>query len=143
MLAALACCGAGLGLASPALGQDAIDQRVSASIAAARQVYGPPAPKARCGVPGPGGEIVVCAPDRGEDQRSPSTAESDPTSHEALYDGVPRAPQFDRGSCRGQPGCQVFGFAPPPIYYIDVKAIPEPPAGSEADLIARGEKAER
>lgn len=86
-------------------------------------------------------EIVVCI-DRGEDQRIPSTAESDPTSHEALYDGVPRAPQLDRGSCKGQPGCMIGGWAPPPVYYIDVKALPQAPKGSDADLIAKGEKAE-
>ena len=134
--------GIGLGLSVPAAAQDATDAKVDAAIAATRQVYGPPPPKRRCGVAAANGEIVVCAPDRGEDQRIPSTTDSNPTSREALYDGLPRAPQLDRGSCKGQPGCQSFGYAPPPIYYIDLKALPEAPAGSDADLIARGEKAE-
>ena len=132
----------GLGLAVPAAAQDATDAKVDAAIAATKQIYGPPPPKRGCGAAASNGEIVVCAPDHGEDQRIPSTATSDPTSHEALYDGLPRAPQLDRGSCKGQAGCQAFGYAPPPIYYIDLKAIPEAPAGSDADLIAKGEKAE-
>ena len=134
--------GMGPGLALPAAAQDATDVKVSEAIAATRQAYGPPSPQRRCGVAAGNGEIVVCAPDRGEDQRIPSTSDSNPTSREALYDGLPRAPQLDRGSCKGQPGCQSFGYAPPPIYYIDLKALPEAPAGSDADLIARGEKAE-
>ena len=122
--------------------QDATDRKVEAAIAATKQAYGPPVPQRHCGAPSSNGEIVVCAADHGEDQRIPSTAASDPGSHQALYDGLPRAPQLDRGSCKGQAGCQAFGYAPPPIYYIDLKAIPEAPAGSDADLIAKGEKAE-
>ena len=134
--------GIGLGVAVPAAAQDAADAKVDAAIAATKQAYGPPPPQRRCGVPAANGEIVVCGIDRGEDQRIPSTTESNPTSREALYDGLPRAPQLDRGSCKGQGGCMSFGYAPPPIYYNDLKALPEAPAGSDADLIARGEKAE-
>ncbi len=131
-----------LGMALPAAAQDATDRKVNEAIASAKQSYGPPAPQRGCGVPATNGEIVVCAPDRGEDQRIPSTASSNPTSREALNDGLPRAPQLDRGSCKGEGGCMSFGYAPPPIYYIDLKAIPEAPEGSDADLIAKGEKAE-
>jgi hypothetical protein len=122
-------------------GADAADAKVDAAIAATKQTYGPPPPQKRCGAAAKG-EIVVCGIDRGEDQRIPSTATSDPTSREALYDGLPRAPQLDRGSCKGEGGCMSFGYAPPPIYYIDIKALPEAPAGSDAELIAKGEKAE-
>ena len=88
-----------------------------------------------------GQEIVVCV-DHGEDLHVPSTAESDPNSREArraLNDGIPRAPQLDRGSCKGQPGCVTGGWAPPPIYEVDLSKLPQAPEGSEADLIARGE----
>jgi hypothetical protein len=82
---------------------------------------------------------VVCV-DRGEDLRVPSTAETDPSSlaaRHALNNGVPRAPAFSR-SCKGQPGCVTGGWAPPPIYVIDVKALPEAAEGSDADKIAKG-----
>lgn len=120
-----------------------LDSRVAERIEITRDRYGSPAQHRRCQSNGGEDEIVVCAPDRGEDQRVPSTADSDPASREArreLNNGVPRAPQLDRGSCRGQAGCMVGGWAPPPVYMIDVKAIPEAPEGSEADLIAKGEK---
>jgi hypothetical protein len=122
--------------------QDAAGAKVDAAIAQQKKVFGPPNPRKTCGAADARGEIVVCAPDNSE-HRVQSSAEVDPTSHEALYDGLPRAPQLDRGSCKGQPGCVIGGWAPPPIYYIDLKAIPEAPEGSDADLIAKGEKAER
>ena len=99
----------------------------------------------RCRTARKSGEIVVCV-DRGEDLRVPSTAESDPSSlaaRHALNNGVPRAPQLDRGSCKGKPGCVVGGWAPPPIYVIDPAAIPEASAGSDADRIAKGEMPDR
>ncbi len=133
---------AAIGYAAQAAAQDATDRKVAEVIAATKQAYGPAAPERRCGVPAANGEILVCGPDRGEDQRIPSTAASNPTSHEALYDGLPRAPQLDRGSCKGQAGCMGFGSVAPPILYIDLKAIPDAPEGSDADLIAKGEKAE-
>lgn len=123
---------------------DELDARVAERIAITQEMYGAPPARRRCESSGGDDAIVVCAPDRGEDLRVPSTSQSDPTSSEArreLDNGVPRAPQLDRGSCRGQPGCVVGGWAPPPIYVIDVKAIPEAPEGSDADKIAKGEMA--
>ena len=107
LLGTLALIGFGIGLsvAVPAAAQDAADAKVDAAIAATMQAYGPPPPQRRCGVPATNGEIVVCGIDRGEDQRIPSTTDSNPTSREALYDELPRAPQLDRGSCKGQGGC--------------------------------------
>lgn len=116
------------------------DARVVELLARAKQVYTVPDPRDRCRRTANSDEIVVCV-DRGEDLRVPSTAESDPTSREALDDGVPRAPQFDRGSCRGQGGCMVGGWAPPPVYVVDVSALPQAPEGSDADRIAKGELA--
>ncbi|MEN9683759.1 MAG: hypothetical protein RLZZ427_1510 [Pseudomonadota bacterium] len=142
--------GGGLGLAPRAMAQPVVDYdndldaQVASRITITRNLYGAPPPRRRCDTSGGDGAIVVCAPDRGEDLRVPSTAESDPASLAArreLNNGIPRAPQLDRGSCRGQAGCVIGGWAPPPVYMIDVKAIPEPPEGSDADLIAKGEKA--
>lgn len=126
---------------SPLLAQsdpDAVDRQVSEILDQAKAVYGVPDPRLRCR-PKPGSdEIVVCI-DRGEDLVVPSTAESDPDSlaaRHALDDGIPRAPQFDRGYCAE---CPHFGSVPPPVYYIDVTALPEAPPGSDADKIAKGE----
>ena len=143
-------CAAMLLTARPAWAQQAgpeaepIDQRIGVMIDRARQIYGVRDPRDRCRRR-EGQEIVVCV-DRGEDLRVPSTAESDPNSREArryLDNGVPRAPQLDRGSCKGQPGCVVGGWAPPPIYEVDVSQLPQAPEGSEADLVAKGELAPR
>lgn len=132
-----------LALAQPALAQEAKPgPTAEQAIEQQKKVYGPPNARRSCGAPDASGDIVVCATDSKE-FRVQSSAELDPNSHEALYDGLPRAPQLDKGSCKGQPGCFVGGWAPEPIYYIDLKAIPEAPPGSDADLIAKGEKAER
>lgn len=121
---------------------EAVDEAVAARLHAAKQVYGVPDPRLRCR-PQPGSdEIVVCV-DRGEDLVVPSTSESEPDSlaaRRALNGGIPRAPQFDRGSCRGKPGCITGGWAPPPILYVDVTKLPEAPEGSDADRIAGGEE---
>ena len=80
-----------------------------------------------------GDEIVVCA--EHEDpatQYVPSDTDSgDPD------DGVPRAPDVS-----GLPsGGMLIGKTPRHPLIIDLSKIPEAPAGSDADLIARGEKA--
>ena len=114
-----------------------MDRRVAERIEQSRAVYGVPDPRLRCRPKAGSDEIVVCV-DRGEDQQVDRGA-PDPNTLEgrrALNGGVPRAPQFDRGYC---PECPHFGSVPPPVYYIDMKAIPEPPPGSDADKIAKGE----
>lgn len=111
------------------------------AIKQARETYGPQLPSKGCGAPNPSGDIVVCATDSKE-FRVQSSAELDPKSREALRDGVPRAPQLDRGSCKGEANCFGFGKVPPPVYYFDIAALPEAPPGSEADRIAKGELAE-
>ncbi|WP_423141071.1 hypothetical protein ACOYW6_09440 [Parablastomonas sp. CN1-191] len=110
------------------------------ALAAAQGRTGADSVSRRCR-PSSGDEIVVCA-DRGEDQRVPPTSETDPNSRAAreVRDGdTLRPPQMDRGSCRGQPGCVIGGWAPPPVYYVDLDKIPKPPAGSDADKVAKGE----
>ena len=117
----------------------ATDRAVAERLEQAKAVYGVQDPRAACR-PKVGDEIVVCA-DHGEDQRVPSTAETDPNSRaarRALDGGIPRAPQFDRGYCAS---CQHFGSVPPPVYYFDVTKLPAAPAGSDAEAIANGEKA--
>ena len=120
------------------------DPIIAERLAAAQARTGVASVQGRCARPREGEEIVVCV-DRGEDLRVPSTAESDPNSlaaRRARNNGVPLAPQLDRGSCKGQPGCVIGGWAPPPLYPIALKAIPEPAEGSDADKIARGEMPE-
>lgn len=116
-----------------------LDRKVAERIEQSRNLYGVPDPRLRCR-PKPGSdEIVVCV-DRGEDQRVDRGAPDPATlvGRRALDGGMPRAPQFDRGYCAQ---CPHFGSVPPAVYHIDLKAIPEPPAGSDADKIAKGEMA--
>lgn len=145
----LACLPIALALAAPpAAAQDGgaetplSDAAMAGALLSARRSY-TRAERPRCGEKGAGGDIVVCAPDDGAQWRVPSTADNDPASRAALRDGVPRAPQLDRGSCRGQPGCITGGWAPPPVYIIDLAAIPQAPEGSDADKVAMGEMSDR
>ena len=113
----------------------------------AKAAYGPLAPQRpkNCGSQDKNGEIVVCAPDDGKQWRVPSTSESDPNSRQATRTGMPRAPQLDRGSCRGkgQVGCIGLGGRAREIYMIDLRSIPETPKGSDAERVANGEMADR
>ena len=86
------------------------------------------------------GEIVVCARRDREKDRYPGREQLE--SVQSIRDGIPRAPDFAKPSCKGQPGCFSFGKVPPPMIFIDVKALPQAPAGSDADLIAKGEMAQ-
>ena len=123
----------------------ATDRAVADRLEQAKAVYGVKDPRAACR-PKVGDEIVVCA-DHGEDQRVPSTAETDPNSREArraLDGNIPSAPDVAYircrkgadGVCRGN-----FGGAPAPAYYVDVTKLPAAPAGSDAEAIANGEQA--
>lgn len=139
--------GTGLALAVILLaaGPDEVDPDIAARLAAARARTSVASIQSRCDRPREGDEIVVCI-DRGEDLRVPTTAESDPSSlaaRRARNNGVPLAPQLDRGSCKGQPGCVIGGWAPPPLYLIDLAAIPEAPEGSDAARVAKGELPDR
>ena len=103
------------------------------ALANARAAYAAvPQRAASCPTP-TGDEIVVCA--EFEDpakQYVPSDADSgDPD------DGVPRAPNVSTLPSGGMR----IGKTPRHPLIIDLSAIPEAPAGSDADLIAKGEKA--
>lgn len=101
------------------------------AIARAQEVYGI-ASVARGCRPSSGDEIVVCA-DRGKDQRLPEDTTNTDT-------GIPRAPVFAPRSAGGVTvtGC-FLQKCPKELYFIDVKALPEAPPGSDADKIAKGE----
>lgn len=85
-------------------------------------------------------EIVVCAPRDPDKDRYPGRETLE--SVQSTKDRIPRAPNFAKPSCKGQPGCIMFGKVPPPMPLIDVKALPKAPEGSDADLIAKGEMAQ-
>ena len=125
-------------------GPDAADRKVGEMIETAHAAYGVKDPRAACR-PKVGDEIVVCA-DHGEDQRVPSTAQTDPNSRaarKALDGNIPSAPFVGSircrkgadGVCRGN-----VGGAPAPVYYVDVTKLPAPPPGSDAEAIANGEQ---
>lgn len=133
---AIATCAA---LASPVRAQQG--PTAEQAIQREREVFGPPSPQPRCGSGGPD-EIVVCAPESSDQYRVPSTADSDPSSREArrrLNDGIPRAPQVGTVIDCSTGGCIGFGSVPPPAYIVDFSQIPEAPAGSDAERIAKGE----
>jgi hypothetical protein len=86
-----------------------------------------------------GDEIVVCA-----EHEDPATqyVPSDTDSGVPDDDGVPQAPNVSGlPDCASASFCSRVGKTPVHPLIIDLKAIPEPPAGSDADRIARGEMA--
>ncbi|HUQ14035.1 MAG TPA: hypothetical protein VM055_07140 [Novosphingobium sp.] len=88
-------------------------------------------------------EIIVCRKRDDEADRYPGREDLD--SAKSTNDGLPRAPDLSPRYPKGQvsiKGCFIPPCPGPPIYYFDVKEIPEAPANSDADLIAKGEKAE-
>jgi hypothetical protein len=151
---------ASLLLPSPALAQAAAEaatvprdsvpqeeRRVTAEdfIATARIIYGPPPELEDCSEESDGDEIVVCREKQDQTRfRVDSTADLDPESRQALDDGLPRAPNVDGpGIFQGKgiaSGCWFGGCPPEPAIIIDFDELPEPPPGSDADLIARGLK---
>ena len=122
---------------------DELDRKVAERFEAAKAKFGVGGRRQRC-QPAEAGEIVVCGNDT-PDQRMPSTAASDPNSREArraLDGNIPSAPDVAYIKCRkGADGvCRGnLGGAPPPVYYVDVSALPLAPEGSDADKIAKGE----
>lgn len=101
------------------------------ALANASTVYAVRVPRADPCPPQKAGEIVVCRRLEDPDSlRVPSPTEEAIANGQAVGDGVPRAPDLF-----GIPSTGVsvgFGSVPPPALMIDLKAIPEPPAGSDA-----------
>jgi hypothetical protein len=88
-------------------------------------------------------EIVVCAPADPEADRYPGREGLE--SVQSTDDGLPRAPDLAPkypGVVVAR-GCFIPPCPPPPMVFIDVKALPQAPPGSDADLIAKGEMKER
>jgi hypothetical protein len=82
-----------------------------------------------------GNEIVVCA-ENPDDHRVASSTDDAISNGEAVFDGLPRAPdltnpELGKGITVAR-GCFIPPCPPPPVYYIDLKAIPEAPPGSDA-----------
>lgn len=83
------------------------------------------------------GTIVVCGgKEASEKERLPLRGETD--GAKSINDGRPRAPSVS-GLRDCSRGCLGLGGAPAPVYYFDIKALPAPPPGSDADRIAKGE----
>lgn len=104
----------------------------------ASNAYGPPGPEEQC-EPQEGDEIVVCAdaPDDPDQYRIGSSLDRGDDSH--LSREI-RAPDFSAPPC--VPSlltlCPRFGDPPPPAYIIDFAALPETPAGSDAERVGQG-----
>ena len=126
---------------------DGTQRTAETMIDRARTAYGPLAPQRPkpCGNQDKAGDIVVCAPGDGKQWRIPPTSETDPNSRTATRTGVPRAPQLDRGSCKGSGriGCIGLGGKGREIYMIDLSSIPATPKGSDAEKVANGEMSDR
>ncbi len=83
------------------------------------------------------GEIVVCAPDE-EEFRIPSTADEDPTGKMGTDTGALGTPDVAGAGIFKGKSTATFGSVYVPLI-IDLSTIPEAPAGSDADKIAKGE----
>ena len=91
----------------------------------------------RCETAGPDGGIVVCGGrEANEKERLPMRDQLD--SARSTKDGMIRAPNVS-GLRDCSRGCIGIGGVPPPMYYFDITKLPEAPADSDADKIARGE----
>lgn len=92
---------------------------------------------ARASNGGNDGTIVVCSHGGdGTDQRVPASKSVD----ESTRTGATQPPDlWNLPGCIGPCITIPFGRVPPPVYYIDLKSIPEAPKGSDAWKIAQGE----
>lgn len=103
-----------------------------------RDAYGPPAPEPDC-EPQQGEEIIVCAeePEDPDRFRIGSALDGGDDSH--LSKDI-RAPDFAPPPC--VPSlltlCPKFGAPPPSAYIVDFSALPEAPAGSDAERVGQG-----
>lgn len=83
--------------------------------------------------------IIVCAPVEDDPARfrGPSRLDRGDDSHLSWDGGAPNLEPSYPGVVVAR-GCFIPPCPPPPVYYIDVAALPEAPPGSDADRIARG-----
>ncbi len=127
----------------PVSAQNAPPPSAEDVIESARRAYSLPDPAAAraaaCPVTRPGDDIVVCAPAPSGDFGVES---GDDLERGGLRGAGRRAPDVATaypGSVAAT-GCFIGPCPPPMPVLIDLAAIPEAPEGSDADLIARGEK---
>lgn len=115
------------------------------AFADAQALYGPPAPEPEVPVEcsdGDPGVIVVCAPLEEQSQfRVPSSSDGGDNSLLG-WDGTPPDVGTKYPGAVAATGCFIPPCPPPPVYYFDITALPEPPPGSDADKIAKGETPE-
>lgn len=102
----------------------------------------PESRRQRCARGARPGEILVCAPD--EDQfRVQSSSDMDPSgagSNDGRLNPVDVAgPGIFKGKATASNLCLIPPCPPEQPLIIDLSAIPETPAGSEADKVAKGE----
>jgi hypothetical protein len=92
---------------------------------------------ARASNGGNDGTIVVCSHGGdGTNQRVPASKSLD----ESTRTGAAYPPDlWDLPGCLGPCITIPFGHVPEPVYYIDLKSIPEAPKGSDAWKIGQGE----
>ena len=81
--------------------------------------------------------IVVCAPDNSARYRVPPSSDDPHATGGTRGGGLTPPDMYGGPACTGV--CIRGGYAPPPVYYIDLSTIPEAPPGSDADKIAKGE----
>jgi len=119
---------------TPIAEADPEQAQVNAEIAQRLLTAGQPK---KCEKAGPDGAIVVCGGrEANEKERLPLRGELD--SARSTKDGLPRAPNVS-GLRDCSRGCIGLGGVPPPMYFFDITKLPEAPADSDADKIARGE----
>lgn len=106
----------------------------------ARTYYGTKQPLRGCQAAGEPDEIMVCGHVR-PDPRYEKVAPPRFDRAKMAAFGAPPVGGGVGGSVTVR-GC-FLQKCPKPLYIIDLKAIPEPPPGSDADLIARGEMRDR
>ena len=87
------------------------------------------------------GEIIVCR-QRSEDENRLYDKEGAERRHAQRTQGPQPVDVAGEGIFRGPPTVSGMCFIPPcpkdPVYMVDFDALPETPAGSDADRIARG-----
>lgn len=128
--------------AGGARAQAVADPTAETLIEAARDRYRPPGLRAEC-APAAAGEIVVCA--QGEDEQRLSSPTDDAIARgEAVYDGMPRAPEpLDWPPCKptifNNFCARVYRPLPRPVL-IDLAALPEALTAEEAAAVFRAEE---
>ncbi len=133
------------GLAAPAWAQseEAAAEPPTAEqlIENAREVYSASRPEREPCPEATGSEIVVCRTLEDPEQfRVASPTERAYANGERPPDPIPSAPYvLGLPECGVEVTCHRVGTAPPPIYIIDLKAIPEPLTPEEATYVYRAE----